>query len=192
MSIYTEDDLAALGRPHVQRAWFCETELPMGLRRLHTGMGPIEIGGNEWQGVSDPFGGQLIGVGSVEEPEFGQASAVDVVISGANREFLRQMWVDRHDIEGVRADLFVAMFDAESGDPVVPLRRWFPGKLTAPKFSIVGANVRFIGMKIVSPFEGLNFPETGSMWSPAGQRARYPGDAGLDLITGPIIEEYKA
>ncbi len=192
MSLYTEDDLAALGRPHCQRAWFAEVDLPSGLRRLHTGMGPIEIAGLEWQGVSDPFGGQLIGIGSIEEPEFGQASAVDVVISGANRAFFRQMWVDRHALEGGRCDLYVASFDAESGDVVVPLKRWFPGKLTAPKFSIVGANIRFMSMKIVSPFEGLNFPETRMMWSPAGQRARYPGDEGLDLITSDIIEEYKA
>lgn len=190
--MYTEDDLAALGRPHVQRAWFCEAELPMGIRRLHTGMGPLEIGGHEWQGVSDPFGGQIVGIGSIEEPAFGQASAVDVVMSGANREFLRQMWADRHEIEGARADLFVAMFDAVSGDVVVPMKRWFPGRFTGLKVNIIGANVRTISMKIVSPDEGLNFPETRTMWSPAGQRARYPGDEGLDLISADIIEEYKA
>lgn len=192
MPFYSEADLDAISGPHIQRAWFCEVDLPSGLRRLHTGMGPVAIGGHEWEGVSDPFGGQLVGIGSIEEPEFGQASAVDVVISGANRSFLRSMWEDRHAVEGARCDLFVATFDAESGEVVVPLKLWFPGKLTAPKFSIVGANVRFITMKVVSPFEGLNFPETNTMWSPAGQRARFPGDEGLDLINANIIEEYRA
>jgi hypothetical protein len=31
----------------------------------------------------------------------------------------------------------------------------------------------------------------GSMWSPTGQRQRYPGDKGLDYISADIVEVYK-
>lgn len=192
MAEFTEADLDNLSRLHIQRAWFAEVDLPSGLRRLHTGMGPKIVGGHQWEGVSDPFGGQLVGVGQIEEPRFGTAPAVDIVMSGANRAFLKTMWEDRHAIEGARCDMYFATFNAETGEAVVGLKNLFPGKITAPKFSFVGSSIRAISMKVVSLWEGLNFPATGSMWSPAGQRARYPGDMGLDLINADIFEEYRA
>lgn len=191
MAHFTADDLDALSGPHIQRAWFAEVDLPSGLRRLHTGLGPKEIGGHEWEGVSDPFGGQLVSVGSIEEPRFGQAPAVDVVISGANRAFLKTMWDDRHAVEGAACDLYFATFDAETGAEIIGLTKLYPGKITSPKFAFVGANVRAIQIRIVSIWEGLNFPAARSQWSPAGQRQRYPGDKGLDYINAPIVEDYK-
>ena len=176
---------------HVQRAWFADVDLPTGRRRLHTGMGPMEIGGHYWEGVSDPFGGQLVGVGSIEEPRFGQAPAIDVVLSGANRTFLKSFWNDRHAVEGSRCDMYFATFDAETGEAIVPLTKMFPGKLTALRFNFVGIAIRSISLKVVSVFEGLNFPATGSMWSPAGQRARFPGDKGLDFMNADVVEEFK-
>lgn len=186
-----EETLAALSGPHVQRAWFGEVDLPSGLRRLHTGMGPKTIGGHEWQGVSDPFGGQLVGVGAIEEPEFGQAPAIEIVMSGANKAFLKSMWDDRHAIEGAACDMSFATFDAETQEEVLPLELMFSGRLTAPRFSFIGASIRAIGMKVVSAFEGLNFPATRSAWSPSGQRERFPGDKGLDTINLEVVEEYK-
>lgn len=191
MSLFADEDLDALSGPHIQRAWFADVVLPSGRRRLHTGMGMVSIGGFEWEGVSDPFGAQLVGFGSIEEPRFGQAPAVDIVMSGANRAFLKSMWDDRHAIEGAPCDMYFATFDAETGDVVIPLRKMFPGKLTAPRFSFVGASIRSISLKVVSIFEGLNFPTTGAMWSPAGQRARYPGDKGLDFMNADLVEDYK-
>jgi hypothetical protein len=55
----------------------------------------------------------------------------------------------------------------------------------------MGAAIRFIQLKIASVFEGLNFPAVDSAWSPSGQRARYPGDKGMDYINAKIIEFYK-
>lgn len=188
---FDQNEQADLSSPHIQRAWFAEVYLPSGLRRLHTGMGPHTIGGRDWEGISDPFGGQLVSVGSIEEPRFGIAASVDVMLSGGNKAFLKSMWSDRHAVEGARCDLFFATFDAETGDVKVALKWMFPGKLTAPRFNIEGLAVRSISMKVVTIFEGLNFPATRAMWSPAGQRARYPGDMGLDFINADIVEEFK-
>ncbi|WP_157014900.1 transcriptional regulator [Mesorhizobium xinjiangense] len=184
-------DLDALSGLHIQRAWFAAVDFPSGLRRLHTGLGPKEIGGFTWEGISDPFGGQLVSVGSIEEPDFGQAPKVDVVMSGANKAFLKSMWDDRHAVEGAACDLYFAIFDAETGEALSGLEHMFPGKITAPKFAFTGATIRAIQLSIVSEWEGLNFPATGAMWSPAGQRARYPGDAGLDYINVPATEFYR-
>lgn len=192
MTIFSSADLDALSAPHVRRAWFGEIELPSGTRNLHTGMGRIALGGKDWEGISDPFGGQLVGLNGIEEPSFGQAVAVDVVLSGANKAFLKSMWDDRHAVEGARADLYFAVFDAETGDVLIPLKKLFPGKLTAPRFSFIGSAIRAIMPRIVSVLEGMNFPSVGAMWSPSGQRARYPGDKGLDFINSDIVETYKA
>lgn len=191
MSYFSQQDFVALSALYVQPAWFAHVDFPSGARRLHTGMGPVEIGGHEWEGISDPFGGQLVGLGAVEESYFGQAPAIDVVMSGANREFLKSIWDDRHAIEGCVCDLYFATFDAETGEPVVMFRRMMQGRLTAPRVVINGPVVRAISLKIVGEFEGLNFPSMGSMWSPTGQRQRYPGDKGLDYINADVVEVYK-
>lgn len=191
MAIFTPADLAALALPHVARAWFAHVVLPSGERFLHTGMGPKVIDGQEWQGVTDPFGGQLVSVGSVEEPYFGTAPYADLAISGANRAFLKSLWDGRSGVEGVRCDLYFATFDAETGETLVGLKKLFPGKITGLRFQFSGPVIRLIQFKVVSPFEGLNFPDTSYMLSPSGQRRRYPGDKGLDEINADIVEEYK-
>lgn len=192
MALFSADDLDALSRPHVQRAWFAHVVINGEIRRLHTGMGPVEIAGQTWEGISDPFGGQMVGLSGMEEPRFGQAVAVDVVLSGANRDFLKAIWDDRHDIEGGQADLYFAVFDAETGDVLIGLRKVMPGKLTAPRIIWSGPHIRAIALKIVSVWEGINFSSTDAEWSPTGARQRYAGDEGLDLINGDIVENYKA
>lgn len=189
--MFTEQDFEALSALYVQMAWFAHVDLPSGERRLHTGMGPIEIGGHEWEGISDPFGGQLVSLGAVEEVYFGQAPAVDVVMSGANRAFLKSIWDDRHAIEGCACDLYFATFDAESGEQIVLFRKMMTGRLTGLRVLLSGPVVRAISLKIASRFEGLNFPAIGAMWSPVGQRQRHAGDLGLDYINADIVEVYK-
>jgi nitrite reductase/ring-hydroxylating ferredoxin subunit len=191
MGLFSVDDQSVLSGPHVQRVQLAHVSFPSGERRLHTGMGPFTIGGHTWEGVSDPFGGQLVGLTGLEEPRFGRAVAVDAVFSGANRTFLKSIWDDRHAIEGVSCDLHFAVIDAETGDVLVPVKRLMRGKLSAPRFSFVGSSIRAFTVKIVSIWEGLNFAVTGSMWSPAGQRARYPGDKGMDLVNAEMVEIYK-
>jgi hypothetical protein len=192
MPLFSQADLDALSGPHVQRAWFVEVYLPSGLRRYHTSLGKANIGGKEWDGVSDPFGGAVVGISNVEEPRFGQAPAIDVVFSGASKPFLKSIWDDKASIEGAQADVYFAVIDSETGDVLIDLKKVFPGKLTAPAIKFLGASIRAVMMKIISVWEGLNFATTGSMWSPAGQRERFPGDKGLDFINSDIIEEYKA
>jgi len=191
MSIFSDADPDDYEGIHIRRVWLADVHLPTGRRRLHTGGGPLLIDGVEWEGVNDPFGAQLVGLGQVEEPEFGQAPAVDVVISGVNREFLKAIWDMRYEIEGAQCDLYFITFDVETGEPREAMETLFPGKLTGLALQLIGTSVRAISMKVVSPFEGLNFPETRFMWSPAGQRDRYAGDAGMDFIGADDIVTFK-
>jgi len=192
MAYFSTADMDVLSGPHVQRAWFVEVHFPSGIRRYHTGMGKKTIGGYVWDGVSDPFGGALVGLSSIEEPAFGSAVAIDVLFSGASKEFLKSIWDDKDDIEGAQCDVYFAVVDAETGNILIDLKKVFDGKLTAPGIVFRGASIRSIGLKIISIFEGINFPTTKSMWSPAGQRERFAGDKGFDFINATVVEEYKA
>lgn len=191
MELFSAADLDELSAMHVQRVWCAHFHLPGGDRRLHTGMGRLILGGETWEGVSDPFGGQLVALSSMEEPRFGQAIAVDVIMAGANRAFFKSMWDTRAATEGTSVDLYFAQIDAETGAVRVPLKKVLPGKVTAPRFSSKGASIRAVALKIVGRWEGLNFAVTGAMWSPTGQRQRYPGDKGMDFINSEIVEVYK-
>jgi len=190
MTVFTQADLEKLSRPHVQRAWFVEAMLPSGTRHYHSGMGRVSLGGQIWEGVSDPVGGAMVVIDGMQEPAFGQAVAIDVVFSGASRTFLKSIWDDRQAIEGATANVSFAVIDAETGDVLIGLTRMLDGKLTAPVLRFQGAAIRTVAVKIVSVFEGLNYPVTNGMWSPAGQRARYPGDTGLDTINADIVEDF--
>lgn len=189
MALFSSDDLAALSGPHVQRAFFFDVIWPTERRRYHTGTGPVEIGGFTWQGVNDPFGAALVSLGEVEEPRFGTAPAISILFSGANKDFLREVWTT--DLEGVACDPYFAAFNAESGAVVVGLRKLFEGKVTAPMIECEGLAVRAVSVRIVDIEEGLNYPVTQTQWSPAGHRSRYPGSKGMDYVGSKIIVDFK-
>lgn len=189
MAIFTEADLDGLAAPHVGRAWFLEMDLPSGIHRLHNGTGRVSIGGHEWRGVTDPIGGQLVALSNVEEPRFGQAVAVQITLSGANREFFKSINDSARAIEGRRADLYFAVIDQETGEVLIGLKKLFPGKLSAPKTRWEGVGVRTVSVTIESIWSSQNYP-FGGKWNGADQRRRYPGDKGLDFVGVKVSENW--
>lgn len=189
--LFSSDDLAKLSAPHVCRQFFADVEFadPIGRRRLHTGTGPITIGGQTWYGTSDPFGGQLVGLAGVQEARFGQAPAITAVFSGASLTWFKAIWDE--DIEGTACTIYFAVFDQETGEVLIDLKRVFDGRLSSPAFEMVGLGIRAATIKVISKDEGIQYPATRYDWSPAGQRSRYPADEGLDLIGSDLIEYYK-
>jgi len=188
---FSPSDFQKLCQLHTGIGAFFHVFLPSGERRFHNGIGREVVNGHEWEGVTDPFGGAVVEFGEIEEPKFGSAPYIDLTISAANREFLKSVWDDRHDIEGSRCDVYTWVIDAEEGTELISIKRLFPGRITAIKVKMTGAAIRQISCRIVSVFEGLNFPASRFDWSPAGQRQRYPGDKGLDEIGTKVVEVYK-
>lgn len=178
------DELAFLRRPHVARAWFAELHLPSGISRVHPGVGNFIIDGHEWRGVSDPMahgGGQLVYINAVEDPRFGQAVSVEIVISGANRDFIRYIHENAGSIEGVAANLYWAAFDADSGTAPFGMHKPFPGLLSAPAIQWEGSGVRTVGFTIESVWLSQDDPYGGT-WSYTGQLKRFPDDEGGEFI----------
>lgn len=190
MAVFSPAELDWLARPHVARAWFLEMDLPSGVVNLHNGTGRIEINGKTWRGVTDPIGGQLVSLQGIEEPRFGQAVAVNVTLSGANREFFKSVHATARQIEGRRADLFFVVFDGETGQ-VWPrgLVRLFPGKLTAPSLQWQGIGIRTVSVTIESIWSSQNY-SFGGKWNDADQQRRYPGDKGLQFVGVKVSENW--
>ncbi|WP_368517487.1 transcriptional regulator [Rhizobium sp.] len=191
-NLFSQADREFLRRPHIARAWFMDIDLPGGHWYVHNGAGRVTIGGIEWRGLSDPLGRQFISISAVEDPRFGQAAKLDVVLSGVNLEFLRQVKDNARLIEGRRVDVYWAAFDQETQEVWVGgLKKLFPGYLSAPSIHWAGRGVRIVPITIESLWQSQNFP-FGGRWTPADQRRRYPGDKGLDYVGVTVQEIIKA
>ena len=183
--------LDILSRPHVAQNWLASVAYPDGTRYFHDGFGTITANGQDWEGVNDPTGSQIVAIGAVRMPRFGQAPYVDVVIAAATTTFFRTYWTNRADYEGMDCNLYYRVVDQETGAELIAPRRMFPAKWTAGRLKRAGQHFRSLMGKFVSVTEGLNFPATLGDWSPAGQRARYPGDEGLDFTKSDVAEVWR-
>lgn len=189
--VFSDAEAEWLARPHVARMWFAALDLPSGLSRLHNGVGRKTIGGFEWIGVTDPFSGRLVDIGPVEEPAFGQAAAVQIALSGVNKDFIQTVHADARAIEGRAADIYFALFDGETQEEwPYGLKKLFPrGRMSAPAIQWSGLGRRTVTLTIENLFQTQNFPP-GGRWNGADQRRRYPGDKGLDFIGVEIAEQW--
>lgn len=187
MAIFSPADLYRLSAPHVARAWFAEIDLPSGVRRLHNGVGDISAGGRSWTGITDPIGGQLVSVDQVEEPRFGQAPAVVVMIGGITVDFWREIKQTAREMEGRRCDMYWAEFDAETGEIGIALKKLFPGRITAPSLHKAGPAIRSASFTVESMWQSQNYP-FGGRWNASDQQRRYPEDLGGQFI-GVKVQE---
>jgi len=188
--LFTHADMERLAAPNVMRAWFLETDLPSGRSFLWNGVGNITLEGQEWRGVSDPYSGRFVSFSGLERARFGQAPAVQILLSGANIEFVRSVRRDAREIEGKEGFLSFRVFDAETVEPLTDLKRMFTGYISAPFIDHQSIGVRTVGITIEGDWNAKNFPGI-ERWSPAGQRLRHPGDEGLDLLGLDTTETYK-
>lgn len=189
MALFSQADMDWLAGPHIARCWFGEFDLPSGYAYLHNGVGRITVGGQVWTGVSDPIGGQMVAVNSVEDPRFGQAAKVEILIAGVDVAFFRSVKDDARDIEGRSAKLKFGAFDAETGE-VRLFKQLLPGYMTAPSLHRQGVGVRYIGLTIENFWEAQNFP-FGGKWTDADQRRRYAGDKGLQFVGVKVSEQWE-
>ncbi|MEC9246272.1 MAG: transcriptional regulator [Pseudomonadota bacterium] len=189
MAEFTQADMDWLSGPHVTRAWFGEFDLPTGIRYLHNGVGEVEVEGQTYVGVTDPVGGLLVGISAVEDPRFGQAAKVDIILSGVNVEFFKSVKRDARAIEGRTATLRFGAFDPETGQ-IKLFKNMFPGKMSAPTLHRQGVGTRYVGLTVESFWEAQNFP-FGGKWNDADQRRRYPGDKGLQFVGVKVAEKWE-
>lgn len=185
-------DAERLAEPHICRAILLVIEMPGGDLNMHNGVGTITVNGVEYRGVSYPEGGRVVRMGVIPQPEFGQAAAVEIILCGADVAFFKQMRDLAPDIEGLPATLYWCLFDQETQQLEKGPFAVFPrATISAPKLQVgPQPGLRNISINIEGPFADLNFPALGR-WSRAGQRGRYAGDAGMDLMGVDVQEVIK-
>lgn len=186
MATFTDADREFLRRPHIARAWFGYFDLPSGVAWLHNGVGTVTIGGQDYRGVTDPVGGQLVHISDIEDPRFGQAAKVDIIIGGVDVAFFRSVKADARALEGRRARLMWGMFDPETGEMRM-LKTMLPGRMSAPTLHRRGVSERYIGLTIESFWSAQNYP-FGGRWTYADQMRRFPGDKGLQFVGQKVHE----
>lgn len=189
MATFSITDLEVLSGPHVARAWFGEFDLPSGYARLHSGVGRVTAGGYEWRGVSDPIGGQMVGVSAIEDPRFGTAAKVDIILGSVNLAFLQSVKADARDIEGRSAKIWFGMFDPETNE-VIMFKPLFPGQMSRPRIRWQGVGVRYVQISVESMWSAKNYP-FGGKWSSADHRRKWPGDKAMDLGGVKTTEQWK-
>jgi hypothetical protein len=187
---FTAGDVQVLRAPHVGIAHFLRIDWPSGVKRYHDGAGRAFIGGFEWEGVSDPFGNRLAFMQQADFPQLGTAPAYQVVIIGADVAFMKYVHNNARVIEGTTCQLYMAAIDGETGEEGLPLRSLIKGKLTAARNFWSGIGERAVTITIEGPNQAKNFSYDGK-WTSAGQRRRYPGDAGGDFIGQNVSEMWK-
>lgn len=189
--LFSAEEIDALGAPHVARAWFAMLDLPSGVARLHSGAGRIMAGGFEWRGVSDPIGGRLVSLAGVEEPAFGQAAAVTITLTGADRSFLQSVHATRRQIEGRPANIYWCAFDGETQKPLMELKGLFTrGRMSSPSLQWSGLGARTVSLTVENIWAAQNFAP-GRKWNPADQQRLYPGDKGLDYVGQKVSENWQ-
>ncbi|MCF1452300.1 transcriptional regulator [Agrobacterium vitis] len=189
---FTEADQEFLRRPHVSRLWFFEIDLEDRIWRVHNGSGEYEIGGYTWVGVSSPLGQQLVSIGAVRDPRFGEAAKIDIVIAGANADFVKYIRSNHKALEGLSVNAYWAMIDQETFEAWPSgLKKMFPGLFSAPSVHREGIGTRTVGIAVESLWHTLNYP-FGGYWTFSSQLKRYPGDKGLQYCGVDIYEVIKA
>jgi hypothetical protein len=191
-NLFTEQEMTFLRRPNIARVWLVELTLLDGeFWRLHSGAGKVTISGHEWSGVTDPGGQQLVQISPVEDPRFGQAAKIDIVLSGVTRDFVKSVKERALEIEGLPATVYWVAVDQEtlevwSSGP----KQLFPGYLSAPKVIRNSISSRTVSLAIESLWQSQNY-QWGGFWNFADQQRRFPGDKGLQFVGVDVYEIIK-
>lgn len=189
MPLFSDDDRVWLSAPHVARQWLGYFDMPTGEIWLHNGVGRITVGGQEYRGISDPSGGQLVSISIVEDPRFGAAAKVDIVIAGVTADGFKAMKANARGMEGRTAILRFAVFDPETGETRLA-KQMFPGKMSAPSLHRRGIAERYVGLTVEGFWQAQNYP-FGGRWTPGDFRQRNGGAKGMDFVGVEVTEQWK-
>lgn len=158
-----------------------------GAKRWWTGFGDLDHAGYVWQGTGD-----VISIGEIAASTNLEADAL-VFSMAATAEMMALVRSASTAVRGRTVQVFSQLFAVNPHDglmpwqPMGPPLSLFTGTMEQMTFTALAATQRQITLSCESYFVRRNAPPRGQ-WSDADQRARHPGDKGLERV--PLYENY--
>lgn len=152
-------------------------------RRWWMGFGPMAAGGHSWVGM-----GRLIQIEGLETAVGMTAPATTFTLSGVDPEIVALVRGSSERVKGRRVRVFLQFF----APPETGLQAWTPldqpisiwsGIMDQLRYSGEGPTSRTVTLTAESLWTNRNRPAYGRL-TDGDQRARHPGDRGLEEIAG--------
>lgn len=180
------DDVLRSGR--IAQAVLVHMDFRAAPKRWWTGFGDMQVAGHTWQGLGD-----LIAISPISSSY--QVSAEQVTFEVAATPEMLALALAAKDRVRDRAvtislQLFV-MEDAEGaarGQPIGSPMALYSGTMQRMPWSASGPSQRMIRIECEGQFFRRNAAPRGR-WTDADQKARYPGDKGLERL--PLYVNYE-
>lgn len=175
------DIALAADRPMIFGAM--EINLPGGVNlRLIDGGGEVPWGGNTFLG-RDPVFGVLAAIDQPEDGVGDQAPSMNITLHPPATSAAATL--SHPTMQGSRVRLWLGAIDRAAGGVVPDPYLVFDGELDQPILS-VGLGTRVLEYECVSGFERLFQVDEGMRLSDSFHQSVWPGETGLDGITGII------
>ncbi|WP_202960964.1 hypothetical protein [Sphingobium sp. HDIP04] len=162
-------------------------ELPSYTLRLVDGSATVVIGGETYVG-QDPTFGTIAEMSELAE-EIGD-SAPEITVALFPPDVTATATLSHPNMQGGRATLMVGAVDPISGIAIGTPEILFLGEIDVPTISVDQQGARKVEYTIVSVFERLFEIEEGQRAQNAWHQSIYPGELGLEHMTGTDVNLY--
>lgn len=142
-----------------------------------TGVGPLVYNGNTYDGLGD-----LVSFGRMEESTVNKANGTVMVLSGIKSSLVSIALQEEY--QGREVEIDFAVLNA-AGTSVLGAYQLFAGKMDVMEIEDNGESAT---ISVTVENENIDlFTPVGGNYTSEDQKARYPGDKGLDFI--PFIQD---
>lgn len=144
-------------------------------KRWWIGFGDLSLGGHVWQGLGD-----LISISPISSTY--QVSAEQVTFEvAATAEMMALAQAARTRVRHRDVTVYLQLYTMEPEAPIGSPIALFSGQMMRMPWSATGTDDRKLRLECEGNFFRRNQPPRGR-WTDADQKARYPGDKGLERL----------
>lgn len=165
-------NLTELQQKHTAPAFFCYLDFASGAVRLHSDLGTVNWGGNDWLGA-----GSLGSVSSLEEGESTSPYSITLTLSGIDNNILNEVNNNNYFLR--EAILYMGFFGADGQLVDDPFEVW-SGFMNTADVELGGDNDR-ISMSCESELS-LFAKSNGTLTTNETQQAEFPNDLFFEYL----------
>mgnify|MGYP003148745698 CR=1 FL=1 len=178
---------AALGQAAPWMFGAVRIEFPDYTLRLLDGSAQLQFGGETYVG-QDPTFGTIDTISELNE-ELGD-SAPEITLSLFPPDLSATAALSHPSMQGSPVNLMLGAIDPISGIVLGVPESMFLGEIDVPTVTLDEGGQRSVSYSIVSVFERLFETEEGQRASDGYHQSIYPGELGLDFMTGTDVNLY--